>query len=415
MCTQAQIILNPSSCVGNDFPNPNLSFGTPTTGDQDIDRAAAFSRIWATGSFAEFYPGNYAPSVFSPPSPVTGNYVSCWISTKVRPNASFREGFQVRLNAPIAANSGAYTLSFDMACLGGWGTTVLAVYALHNPSGSTAPNPPTGAFTPNNLTLFGSSNTKLIGTITISSCSNNKTRQTITFSSAGSFPSGGATHLFITRADNTLNQGERYMSFDNFCLPIRKCPVVSNESLICTGFDHNFDGILDYEYTFSVTPNAGNTRLSSTCGSFNRSLVPFTQGGNNNTYRVTFFPNNNNCSLIIEHRLSSTTTSNCLRHSSNALTVPCPRRGGGGGFGRLQVTPNPANSQIQVQWETTELPEQINLDVFNSSGIRVQSLERVNSYDGQIRMNVADLPKGVYYIKIQGEHYTPAPIKFIKQ
>lgn len=415
--TMAQ--LSPS-CTNNVVRNPNLSQGqAANSGDQNIDNATGFSRIWSTGSFAEFYVSNYAPANFPTPSPATGNYASCWIANYSAGGTVYREGFQVRLDESIPKNTGSYTVSFDMACLGGWGTSQVVVYGLYNPRNAHATNTPTGAYTPTNINLFGSHRTVLLGTTTISSCSSTKSRRSYTFNSDNfNFPNQGITHIFITSSDNSSISGARYMAFDNFCLPKAPapCPVISGESLICTGFDFDFDGYLDYEYTFTVTPNQGSTSIALSCGRLNRRVINFNGGSGPATYTVTFYPSSNNCVFSAYHSLSSTNSNQCFGHQSNAVGLPCPGGGGGfGGFGRLHVSPNPAQTQVQLSWKEKEMPNQVSVELFNSSGVRVKSIQHVNSFDGNLKINVEDLPKGLYYIKMEGEEYAPEPVKFIKQ
>jgi len=165
-------------CPNNVFINGTLSSGTPTNSHQDIDNATGFSRIWATGSIADFYTATAGP--FTPPTPATGNYVSCWIANHLNGGTTYCEGFQASLMYTLPPNTGTYTLTFDMACLAGWGSSEVAVYGVCNTVG-VSPVTPTGAYTPTNTAFFGVNNTVLLSTIPISStsCSNTKSSQTV--------------------------------------------------------------------------------------------------------------------------------------------------------------------------------------------------------------------------------------------
>jgi len=106
----------------------------------------------------------------------------------------------------LPPNTGTYTLTFDMACLGGWGNSEVAAYALHNPPGADASFPPTGAFTPDNMNLFPAGSTFLLNTIPVNAtnCTSTKTNQSVTI--------------------NTNDA--RFMGFDNFCLAVSSdCPA----------------------------------------------------------------------------------------------------------------------------------------------------------------------------------------------
>lgn len=407
-----------SNCSNNAIINPSLSQGqAASSGDQNIADAVGFSPIWSTGSLADFYVSNYAPSNYPPPSPATGNYVSCWIANYGAGGVLYREGFQIELSNTILKGSGSYELSFEMACLQGWGTSEVAVYGVTNSLGSAAPHSPTGAYSPSNLNLFGSSRTFPLGKVRVSavSCTANKTRKSFTFNSNDiNFPSQGITHIFITHSDNSTINGAHYMAFDNFCLPTppTPCPSISNESLTCTGLDLNADGYLDYEYTFSVTPNEGSTSMSLTCGSLNTTTLHFSGGTGTGTYTLTFYPNDNTCSFSAHHYLSNNSPSQCIGYQSDPNITPCS---GGWWYSHLAIHPNPAHTQLQLSWREQAMPNQVSVKIFNSNGICVQSIQQINSFDGHLIINIENLPKGMYYLQMQGEEYYPESMKFIKQ
>lgn len=284
-----------SDCPASYTSNGDLESGTPTASDQDIDNATDFARIWATGSWADYYGPTAGP--FTPPTPATGNYAGCWIANFVGGSTTYREGFQSKLVAPILANTGSYTLKFDMACLYGWGTSEVAVYGITNTSNTSSPLTPTGAFTPSNTALFGAANTVLLGTVSISNsnCSNTKTNQTFTFNSnAAGFPAGGMTHFFVTHSDNTGINGARYMGFDNFCLQSAQdtvivtvpCPRITNTEAECMD-DVNGDGIPDYNIQITID-NPGIFNFSTTCGTLSPSSMSVATAG---VYNLTFVSN----------------------------------------------------------------------------------------------------------------------------
>lgn len=90
-------------------------------------------------------------------------------------------------------------------------------------------------------------------------------------------------------------------------------------------------------------------------------------------------------------------------------------RSGSGSSLRLQVQPNPANQQVVVSWSTENIPDVLNVDVYNAQGVRVLSMPAVNGHNGQLTLDISTLAEGIYYIHATGEGYRPAPIKLIKQ
>jgi hypothetical protein len=293
-------------CSNSIFINGDLENGTPTTAHQDIDNAVGFSRIWANNSWADYYTATTGP--YTPPTPQTGNYASCWIANHHNGGTTYREGFQAEIAFTLPKNSGTYNLTFDAACLGGWGNSEIAVYALYNPSGGDAPNAPTGAFTPSNLALFGAANTELIGTIPVSAtnCSNAKTNHLLTINTnSPNFPANGMTHIFVTHSDNTTLHGALYMGFDNFCIPTSNfcpaswvvngdvelgTPTSSHQDIhLATGFDRiwsspNFSGA-DYYAANNAPP--GYTPPSPASGDYVSCWIANWVGGGT-TYREGF-------------------------------------------------------------------------------------------------------------------------------
>lgn len=600
-------------CPNGFTSNGDLSQGTAASGgDQHIDNAVDFSRIWSNGSFAEFYVENYAPSGYTPPSPATGNYASCWIANYAGGGTGYREGFKSQLVTPIAPNSGAYDISLDLAVLNGWGTPEVAIYGVYNPSGNPSPNP-TGAYTPSNLDLYGATNTVLLGTIAIdNSFSNSKQNYTLSFITSGiDFPANGMTHFFVTHSDNQSISGAKYMAFDNFCIqpgaPVITCPQVHNvlvdceqtgsntstgnhtitlttthagtvnfstscgnisptsisspgthtltlsgtatcsnnmmlistyvdvTGTICNSAQFNLnlpyceilcpeiidtdatciddvdgDGIQDYEVQLLVN-NSGSFNLSTSCGTVYPSSFSNINSG---IYTVTIISNGTCTPFSLEYQSIDTDGNFC---SSNNVAIQLPRcfvpicpcgeslianvelgflqlqscpndvfapnslsscdevtwsvngnivahtqgndpfitphlyglhqvcmivqrtqpngeicqhrkcvlvrspircpggpGGGGIGLGRLNVSPNPATDIIDVTWNTEAVPDKLSIQIFNTNGIEVQRLEQINGHEGKAQFNVQKLVSGLYIIKVQGQDYSPNPIKFIK-
>jgi hypothetical protein len=309
--------------VSNDCPasyasNGDLESGIPPTpSDQDIDNATDFKGIWSTGSWADYYTSTTGP--FTPPTPATGNYAGCWIANYAGGGTIYREGFQSELVAPILANTGSYTLKFDMACLYGWGTSEVAVYGVNNPSNSYSGLTPTGAFTPSNIDLFGAPSTVLLGTITVnnSNCSNTKVNQSLTFNSnAAGFPATGMTHFYVTHSDNSGINGARYMGFDNFCLQSAQdtvvvtvpCPKITNSEATCIN-DVNGDGVPDYNIQISVD-NPGVLNFLTTCGTISPASLPVATAG---VYNITVVSNGTCSPFLFEYHSFDANQQHCSK------------------------------------------------------------------------------------------------------
>lgn len=319
--------------VSNDCPasyvsNGDLESGTPTASHQDIDNATDFGRIWATGSWADYYIATAGP--FTPPTPPTGNYAGCWIANFAGGGTTYREGFQSELVATILANTGSYTLNFDMACLGGWGNSEVAVYGINNPTNATSGLTPTGAFTPSNIDLFGAANTVLLGTININNanCSNTKSNQSITFNSnAAGFPAAGMTHFFVTHSDNSGINGARYMGFDNFCLQsaqdtvVVPCPRITNTKATCIN-DINGDGVPDYNIQITVD-NPGTLNLVTTCGTISPTSLSIPTAG---VYNFTFVSNGTCSPFQFEYQSFDANQSPCFNEEIFLQLPPCKQK-----------------------------------------------------------------------------------------
>ncbi|WMX14731.1 T9SS type A sorting domain-containing protein [Aureispira sp. CCB-E] len=313
-----------SDCPGSYVSNGDLESGTPTASHQDIDNATDFGRIWATGSWADYYTATTGP--FSPPAPPTGNYAGCWIANYAGGGTTYREGFQSKLVATILPNTGSYTLNFDMACLGGWGNSEVAVYGINNPSNTTGLTP-TGAFTPSNTALFGAANTILLGTISINNttCTSNvKVNHSLTFSSStgGGFPASGMTHFFVTHSDNSGINGARYMGFDNFCLQSAQdtvpCPKITSTKTTCID-DVNGDGVPDYNIEIFVD-NPGILNFLTTCGTISPSSLSVPTAG---VYNLTVVSNGTCSPFQFEYQSLDANQQDCWREEIFIQLPPC--------------------------------------------------------------------------------------------
>ena len=77
-------------------------------------------------------------------------------------------------------------------------------------------------------------------------------------------------------------------------------------------------------------------------------------------------------------------------------------------FSTFQIAPNPANEHLNIRVET--LPGKTTYTVINPAGQQIQTLE---SSKQEVTLNVADLPKGMYYLRVQnGDHQSVK--KFVK-
>jgi hypothetical protein len=65
----------------------------------------------------------------------------------------------------------------------------------------------------------------------------------------------------------------------------------------------------------------------------------------------------------------------------------------------LKVYPNPATSQLIIEIKMPPLSiEGINIQLFNSFGQTVQSLQNIKNQE--LVMDLGDLPTGVYFLKV---------------
>lgn len=81
----------------------------------------------------------------------------------------------------------------------------------------------------------------------------------------------------------------------------------------------------------------------------------------------------------------------------------------------FEAFPNPTSNTVELSWSTEEIAPELELALYNSSGILVLQKVAINGYDGRIKLDMSTLPAGLYWATLIGENYSPAPIKIIKE
>ncbi|HEY4942586.1 MAG TPA: hypothetical protein VII56_14250 [Rhizomicrobium sp.] len=213
-------------CTGNRFTNGDFSAvtGDPDAQpDQDINLATGWGALWSGNSLADLWSQAVAFSGGVVPSPPNGNYSGMWITNGPGTSQSvWREGMFNKLLTPINANSGPYSFTFkttpQIAALYAGVPSVIGIYGVYLGSAS-LPNAPSDLNVPPNVSLFGSGNTVLLGTVSIPSTQANGpwATQTITFPSSGFGSLSSIDHVMITKADGFASQ-KRAFAFDDFCM-----------------------------------------------------------------------------------------------------------------------------------------------------------------------------------------------------
>jgi hypothetical protein len=399
-------------CMGTHIINGDLRVGqVPNGRDNTINGAFGFSAIWGSGSSAEYYSETQTPIIFPSiilPTPVSGNYVSCWIANNNMTNGSAndREGFMAKVFG-MYKNTGSYTLTFDMACLDGFGTAELGVYGVFN-SSSAYSTQPTGVNVPTNMNLFGASNTVLVGNVLISGCGPTKNQKTVTINTnALNFPTNGITHLMFTHSGNQRS-GAHYVAFDDFCLvrnPSVPCPEMEISRGQCIP-DVNGDGIPDYRINVNIT-NTGSIHFTTSCGS----ITPASITGVG-SHSVTVVSDGTCLPFNFSYYILDNNQVQCIKEYVYIILPHCTR--GLRNVGQANVFPNPVADYVQVNWSTENIPDKLSIQVFNANGIEVQSISAINGHEGQLELDTKALSTGLYFIKIEGENYQVDPIKFVK-
>ena len=79
-------------------------------------------------------------------------------------------------------------------------------------------------------------------------------------------------------------------------------------------------------------------------------------------------------------------------------------------FSSFQISPNPANDQLKINWKTT-IPSSFSISIFNKLG-QVYYLNNDGGMDLDF-INISHLPNGIYFIKLENEDFVSLE-KFIK-
>ncbi len=211
-------------CPCNYFTNGDFETGTPTNTSNNITLATGWDKIWTGNSEADFYDESHSASTFPLPSPASGNYGSHWIDNYNRPSTSiWREGMLNELVSTLPLNTGTYSFSFEMACLGGSGTSQIAIYAVSAPNGYVYAPQPLSSHNPLNEDLFQTipgQEIAFLGTVDVqANCDGVKQTGIFTFDTNSLPLTNGITHIAITKSDEYLSGG-KYVAFDNFCMQV---------------------------------------------------------------------------------------------------------------------------------------------------------------------------------------------------
>lgn len=275
---------NPNFCPGNRFSNGDFETitGDPQAQtDQDINLASGWGSVFTNGlagaSNADLACAGNALCGGTVPMPNTGGvYAGMWIQNSgAGSNANFREQMYNRLVNPIAANTGFYSFTCDLAasCQNNVNNTIdIAVYGVLNTTNALANNTFTALYTPSDLTLWSATpsvQVVLLGTIT-TPAGLNQNWQNVSFTfNSNILPSGGITHIMITRSPTpSTTFRKKFIMFDNFCMqetdppvdPARGCCDDLDESnLIPNGsFESGNTGFSSPGYTYQglLGPNS---------------------------------------------------------------------------------------------------------------------------------------------------------------
>ncbi len=276
---------NADFCPGNRFSNGDFETitGNPQAQtDQDINLATGWGSVFTNGlagaSNADLACAGNALCGGTIPMPNTGGvYAGMWIQNSgAGSNDDFREQMYNRLVTPIAANTGFYSFTCDLAasCQNNVNNTIdIAVYGVLNPTNALANNTFTALYTPSDLTLWSgtpSVQVVLLGTIT-TPAGLNQNWQNVTFTfNSNILPSGGITHIMVTRSPTpSATFRKKFIMFDNFCMqetdppvdPARGCcdDLEESNNLINNGsFEGGNTGFTSPGYTYQglFSPNS---------------------------------------------------------------------------------------------------------------------------------------------------------------
>lgn len=280
----AQWCENPDNnfCPGNRFTNGNFESitGNPQARtDQDINLAVGWGSVFTTGlgpSNADIACAGNALCGGTVPVPNLGGvYAGMWIQNSgTAYNATYREQMYNILTSPIAASSGSYTFTCNIAasCQANTANTIdIAVYGVYNPTNALATNTFTSLYAPADNALWTTPGVQvvLLGIITTPAGLNqNWQNVSFTFNSA-ILPSSGITHIMITRSPTpSATYKKKFIMFDDFCMhsstpepdvPTRGCcDKLDMENLIPNGsFESGNTGFnSDYTYQGTIAANS---------------------------------------------------------------------------------------------------------------------------------------------------------------
>lgn len=270
-----------SFCPGNQFTNGDFESltGDPQARiDQDINLAVGWGSIFTTGngaSNADLACAGNALCGGTVPLPNNGGvYSGMWIQNSGTDNATYREQMYNKLVNPIAANTGTYSFTCKLAaaCQANASNTIdIAVYGVYNPGGVLATNAYTGLYTPTDYALWsGGSGVQvvLLGIIT-TPAGLNQNWQNVSFSfNSNILPSGGITHIMITRSPNPSSiYKKKFIMFDEFCMQLAEpevptrgcCDNLDNPNLIINGsFEGGNYGFTTGSYTYQGSYSPGS-------------------------------------------------------------------------------------------------------------------------------------------------------------
>lgn len=266
---------NEEFCPGNQFTNGDFESlsGDPNTSlDRDIFLANGWGSIFANGpdpSNADLACAGTALCYSTTPQPNNGGvHAGMWIQNRpLGAPSTYREQMYNRLVNPIAANTGTYSFTCNIAAdceINPDNTVDIAVYGVYNPNNTLATNNYTDLYTPADNALWATGSgvqVVLLGTITTpQGLGNNWQTVSFTFNSS-ILPSTGITHIMITRSPvpSSIYRG-KYINFDDFCMQLADpepaeargcCDETSSKQLLINGsFEQGNTGFTTGSYTY---------------------------------------------------------------------------------------------------------------------------------------------------------------------
>lgn len=85
-----------------------------------------------------------------------------------------------------------------------------------------------------------------------------------------------------------------------------------------------------------------------------------------------------------------------------------------GAFSSLNLYPNPSSQNINVNYEASGY-QNISMNIFNSMGQKIKSLDNVSSFGvgNTLTVSVNDLPSGIYYLQMNGDGILSKQERFV--